>query len=114
MLDADTGKLKRFWGATATSDDTPLPASTGRASRQQFATPCTAQIFGGSILTFDRVGDRSRFYAGGKFVKEAFFAKNQERGSVWDMRFERRAEKYIFMARCERESKVVDVRPCRS
>ena len=53
------------------------------------------------IYVCDRVGDRLQvFTPEGKFVKEAFFAKNTKAsGSVWDIAFSKDPQqKYIFMA----------------
>ena len=46
VLDADTGKIKRYWGAYGNKpDDTPLPAYDPAAKpAQQFYNPCTAPI----------------------------------------------------------------------
>jgi hypothetical protein len=83
VLDADTGTMKRWWGAYGNKpDDTPL--SVDRL-----------------IYVCDRVGDRLQvFTPEGKFVKEQWYEKNTlNAGSVWDIAFSKDAQqKYIFMA----------------
>jgi hypothetical protein len=116
VLDADTGKLKRFWGAYGNKpDDTPLPAYDPAAPpAQQFRNPvhCADMSVDRLIYVCDRVGDRLQvFTPEGKFVKEAFFAKNTKNaGSVWDIAFSKDPQqKYIFMADGVNEKvKVVD------
>jgi DNA-binding beta-propeller fold protein YncE len=64
------------------------------------------------LYVCDRVGDRLQvFTPEGKFVKEAFYAKNTKNaGSVWDIAFSKDPQqKYIFMADGVNEKvKVVD------
>ena len=116
VLDADTGKLKRFWGAYGNKpDDTPLPAYDPAAPpAQQFRNPvhCADMSVDRLLYVCDRVGDRLQvFTPEGKFVKEAFFAKNTKNaGSVWDIAFSKDPQqKYIFMADGVNEKvKVVD------
>ena len=105
VLDADTGKMKRWWGAYGNKpDDTPLPAYDPAAPpAQQFRNPvhCADLSVDRLLYVCDRVGDRLQvFTPEGKFVKENFYEKNTKNaGSVWDIAFSKDAQqKYIFMA----------------
>ena len=105
VLDADTGKMKRFWGAYGNKpDDTPLPPyNPSNPPAQQFYNPvhCADMSVDRLIYVCDRVGDRLQvFTPDGKFVKEQWYAKNTlNAGSVWDIAFSKDAQqKYIFMA----------------
>jgi len=105
VIDADTGKMKRYWGAYGNKpDDTPLPAYDPAAPpAQQFRNPvhCANMSVDRLVYVCDRVGDRLQvFTPEGKFVKEAFYEKDTlNAGSVWDVAFSNDAQqRYIFMA----------------
>ena len=105
VLDADTGKMKRYWGAYGNKpDDTPLPAYNPTAPpAQQFRNPvhCANMSVDRLVYVCDRVGDRLQvFTPEGKFVKEEFYEKDTlNAGSVWDIAFSNDAQqRYIFMA----------------
>ena len=105
VIDADTGKMKRFWGAYGNKpDDTPMPPyNPSNPPAQQFYNPvhCADMSVDRLIYVCDRVGDRLQvFTPEGKFVKEQWYAKNTlNAGSVWDIAFSKDAQqKYIFMA----------------
>ena len=105
VIDADTGKMKRYWGAYGNKpDDTPLPPYNPAAPpAQQFYNPvhCADMSVDRFIYVCDRVGDRLQvFTPDGKFVKEQWYEKNTlNAGSVWDIAFSKDAQqKYIFMA----------------
>ena len=105
VLDADTGKMKRYWGAYGNKpDDTPLPPyNPANPPAQQFYNPvhCADMSVDRFIYVCDRVGDRLQvFTPEGKFVKEQWYQKNTlNAGSVWDIAFSKDAQqKYIFMA----------------
>ena len=93
VIDADTGKLKRHWGAYGNRpDDTPLPAyNPAGPPNQQFRNPvhCADLSVDRMLYVCDRAHDRLQvFTPDGKFVKEAFFARNTKAsGSVWDVAF---------------------------
>jgi DNA-binding beta-propeller fold protein YncE len=105
VLDADTGKMKRYWGAYGNKpDDADLgkydPAA---APPKQFRNPvhCVERSNDGLVYVCDRQADRIQvFNPDGKFVKEAHFAKNTlGSGSTWDLAFSRDAQqKYLFIA----------------
>ena len=105
VIDADTGKMKRYWGAYGNKpDDTNLGNYDPKAPpAQQFRNPvhCVERSNDGLIYVCDRTNDRVQvFRPDGTFVKEAFFAKNTlGSGSAWDIAFSRDAEqRFIFMA----------------
>ena len=105
VLDADTGTMKRWWGAYGNKpDDTPLPPYDPAAPpAQQFRNPvhCADMSADRLLYVCDRVGDRLQvFTPEGRFVKEAFYEKDtRNAGSVWDIAFSKDTQqKYIFMA----------------
>ena len=105
VLDADTGKMKRWWGAYGNKpDDTPLPPYDPKAKpAQQFYNPvhCADMSADRFVYVCDRVGDRLQvFTPDGKFVKEGFFQTSTKgSGAVWDIAFSKDPQqKYIFMA----------------
>jgi hypothetical protein len=105
VIDADTGKMKRYWGAYGNKpDDTDLGAYDPKAPpAQQFRNPvhCIERANDGLVYVCDRQNDRLQvFQADGTFVKEAFFAKNTlGAGSVWDIAFSKDpAQKFLMLA----------------
>lgn len=105
VLDADTGKFKRYWGAYGNKPD---DAELGRYDpmeppAQQFRNPVHCAELSNDRLLYvcDRVNDRVQvFQPDGKFVKEVFVAKKTlGAGSVWDLAFSKDPEqKYIYLA----------------
>jgi hypothetical protein len=105
VIDADTGKMKRYWGAYGNKpDDTKLGNYDPKAPpAQQFRNPvhCVERSNDELIYVCDRANNRLQvFRPDGTFVKEAFFAKDTlGSGSAWDTAFSRDSEqRYIFMA----------------
>jgi len=105
VIDADTGKMKRYWGAYGNKpDDTNLGNYDPKAPpAQQFRNPvhCVERSNDGLIYVCDRTNDRVQvFRPDGTFVKEAFFAKNTLcSGSAWDIAFSRDPEqRFVFLA----------------
>jgi len=104
VLDADTGKYKRHWGAYGSKpDDTAVPAYTPTApvSKHFNTVHCANVSKDGFVYVCDRVNNRVQvFRKDGTFVKEAFFDKNTLRsGAVWDMTFSRDPQQtYIYIA----------------
>jgi hypothetical protein len=105
VIDADTGKMKRFWGAYGNKpDDANLgPYDPSAAPAQQFRNPvhCIERSNDGLVYVCDRQNDRLQvFTPEGKFVKEAFFAKNTRgAGSVWDIVFSKDpAQRFMMLA----------------
>src|SRR6476646_10092899 len=81
VLDADSGKMKRYWGAYGNKpDDADLGKYDPAAPPpKQFRNPvhCVERSTDGLVYVCDRQADRIQvFTADGKFVKEAWFAKN--------------------------------------
>jgi hypothetical protein len=105
VLDMDTGKFKRYWGAYGSKpDDTPLGNYNPEAPlAKQFRTPvhCAEPTKDGFVYVCDRPNDRIQvFTKDGKFVKETQVAKNTRGdGSVWDIAFSKDpAQKYFYLA----------------
>src|SRR6202162_896966 len=105
VLDADTGKMKRWGGAYGNKpDDTPMPPyDPAAAPTQQVHNPvlCADMSVDRQLYVCDRAGDRLQvFTPEGKFVKEAFFETNTKNaGSVWDIAFSKDPQqRYIYMA----------------
>ena len=114
VLDADTGKMKRWWGAYGNKpDDTPLgPYDENQPHAQQFRNPvhCADMSVDRLIYVCDRVNDRMQvFTPEGKFVKEMYYKiKTKTDGSVWDIAFSKDPQqKWIFMADGVSENVVV-------
>ena len=104
VLDADTGKMKRYWGAYGNKpDDTNLgPYNPDAPPAQQFRNPvhCADLSNDGLVYVCDRANDRIQvFRKDGTFVKEAFIAKRTlASGSVWDLAFSRDPQqRYLFV-----------------
>jgi len=105
VLDADTGKMKRFWGAYGNKpDDADLGKYDPAApAPRQFRNPvhCVERSNDGLVYVCDRQADRIQvFNPDGTYVKEAWFAKETlASGSTWDLAFSRDPEqKYLFLA----------------
>jgi hypothetical protein len=105
VLDADTGKMKRYWGAYGNKpDDGDLGKYDPNAPpAQQFRNPvhCVERSNDGLVYVCDRQGDRVQvFQPDGKFVKEQFYAKNTlGSGSAWDLTFSKDPQqRFMFLA----------------
>jgi DNA-binding beta-propeller fold protein YncE len=105
VLDADTGKMKRYWGAYGNKpDDADLGKYDPSAPPpKQFRNPvhCVERSNDELIYVCDRQADRLQvFKPDGTFVKEAFFAKETlGSGSTWDLAFSRDPQqKFLFIA----------------
>jgi DNA-binding beta-propeller fold protein YncE len=105
VLDADTGKFKRYWGAYGNKpDDKNLGRYDPDAPpAQQFRTPvhCAELSKDDLVYACDRTNDRIQvFQRDGKFVKEQFIAKRSlADGSVWDIAFSKDPQqKYLYVA----------------
>ena len=104
VLDADTGMMKRYWGAYGNEpDDTNLgPYDPDAPPAQQFRNPvhCADLSNDGFVYVCDRVNDRIQVFSkDGTFVKEGFIARRTlASGSVWDIAFSRDAEqRYLYV-----------------
>jgi len=105
VLDADTGKMKRYWGAYGNKpDDANLGKYDPKALPvKQFRNPvhCVERTNDGLVYVCDRANDRVQvFRPDGTFVREAFYAKETlGSGSAWDIAFSKDPEqRYIFLA----------------
>ncbi|MCC7243870.1 MAG: hypothetical protein IT180_18255 [Acidobacteria bacterium] len=106
VLDAATGKMKRFWGAYGKPPDDSVnlgPYNPADPPAQQFRNPvhCADVSLDGFVYVCDRLNDRLQvFRRDGTFVKEVFLAKNTKlSGSVWDVAFSRDpGQRYLFVA----------------
>ena len=116
VLDADTGKMKRFWGAYGNKpDDAPMPAYDPAAPlAQQFRNPvhCADLSNDQQLYVCDRVNNRIQvFTPQGKFIKEQVYTKDTKNaGSVWDVAFSKDPEqRYMYIADGVNEKvKIVD------
>jgi hypothetical protein len=105
VIDADTGKFKRYWGAYGNK---PNDENLGRYNpdappAQQFRNPvhCAELSKDNLVYVCDRVNDRIQvFTKEGKFVKEQFVEKRSlADGSVWDIAFSKDPQqKYLYLA----------------
>jgi DNA-binding beta-propeller fold protein YncE len=105
VIDADTGKFKRYWGAYGNKPD---DADIGRYNpddppAKQFRTPvhCAELANDGLLYVCDRPNDRIQvFKADGTFVKETFIAKRTlGDGSVWDIAFSKDPQQqFLYVA----------------
>jgi DNA-binding beta-propeller fold protein YncE len=105
VLDADTGVLKRYWGAYGNKpDDANLgPYNPDAPPAQQFRNPvhCADLANDGLLYVCDRVNNRIQvFQKDGKFVKEVFIAKRSlGEGAVWDVAFSKDPQQtYLYLA----------------
>jgi len=105
VLDADTGKYKRHWGAYGHKPDDADqgPYDPNAPAPQQFRNPvhCADLSHDNLLYVCDRVNDRLQvFKPDGTFVKEMFYNKETKgSGSVWDIAFSKDPQqKYIYLA----------------
>jgi hypothetical protein len=105
VIDADTGKFKRYWGAYGNKpEDTNFGTYDPDAPPlKQFRSPvhCAELSNDGFVYVCDRPNDRIQvFTREGKFVKEQWVAKRTlGDGSTWDIAFSKDPQqKYIFLA----------------
>ena len=105
VVDADTGKMKRYWGAYGNKpDDAPMGNYDPKAPpAKQFRNPvhCVERSNDGLIYVCDRQADRVQvFRPDGTFVKEGFYAKDTlASGSAWDITFSKdREQRFMFLA----------------
>jgi DNA-binding beta-propeller fold protein YncE len=106
VLDATTGKMKRFWGAYGKPPDDSVELGAydpAAPPRQQFGNPvhCAELSNDGLLYVCDRQSDRIQvFKADGTFVREGVIAKNTKgSGSVWDIAFSRDPQqRYLYVA----------------
>jgi hypothetical protein len=109
VIDADTGKFKRIWGAYGNKPDDRIrvlwPAATIRTHRSSSSSGrrCTAptcrSIASSTSATARTIGLQV-FTAEGKFIKEKQIApKTLGDGSIWDVAFSKDPQqKYMYIA----------------
>ncbi len=105
VIDMESGKIKRYWGAYANKpDDTNLGRYNPMAPpAQQFRNPvhCAIPSDDGLVYVCDRPNDRIQvFTKEGKFQKEVFVEKNTlGDGAVWDIAFSKDPQQtYFYLA----------------
>ena len=105
VLDADSGELKRFWGAYGNKpDDADLgPYDPDAPLAHQFRNPvhCAEPSNDGLVYVCDRPNDRIQvFKSDGSFVTEKRIApKTLGDGSTWDIAFSKDPQqKFIYLA----------------
>jgi len=117
VIDADTGKMKRYWGAYGNKpDDANLgPYDPSAPPAQQFRNPvhCIEKSVDDLVYVCDRQNDRLQvFRPDGTFVKEHMYAKNTKgAGAVWDIVFSKDPQqRFIMLADGQNERVRVIVR----
>jgi hypothetical protein len=105
VVDMDTGKIKRYWGAYGKppTDEVLPPYNPAAPVAQQFANPvhCSNVSNDGLVYVCDRPNDRIQiFRTDGTFVKEVFVAtQTLADGSVWDIDFSHDPEqRFLYVA----------------
>lgn len=105
VLDADTGIMKRYWGAYGNKpDDGDLGKyDPSAAPPKQFRNPvhCVERSNDGMVYVCDRQANRVQvFKPDGTFIKEAHFARQTlASGSAWDLAFSKDPQqRFIFLA----------------
>lgn len=105
VIDLDSGKIKRFWGAYGEppTDLNLGPYDPAAPVAKQFRNPvhCAERANDGLVYVCDRPNDRLQIFTSeGKFVKEVFVAKDTRAdGSVWDVAFSKdAAQRFLYMA----------------
>jgi len=105
VIDADTGELKRYWGAYGNEpDDADLGVYDPDAPpAQQFRNPvhCADLSHDGLLYVCDRVNNRIQvFQKDGQFLDEGFIARRSRgEGAVWDIAFSKDPDQtYLYLA----------------
>jgi DNA-binding beta-propeller fold protein YncE len=110
VVDADTGKFKRYWGAYGNRPDDAAatvtvmgPYTPGGALAKQFRGPvhCAEPSNDGLVYVCDRTNDRVQvFRLDGTYVTEIqVMPESKGDGSTWDVDFSKDPEqKYMFLA----------------
>lgn len=106
VLDAETGDMKRYWGAygNVPDDDYTYPRrGADQPPAQQFRGPvhCADVSVDRLVYVCDRQSNRIQiFQTDGTFVSEHFYApESLGEGSTWDVTFSRDPQqRYLFLA----------------
>ena len=119
VIDGDTGKFKRFWGAYGNKPDDEADAGAatrrGRRRRSSSAARCTAPTSrtttSSTSATAPAIGMQV-FTKEGKFVKEVFVAPDSlGDGSTWDVAFSKDAAAEISLHRGRPQPEAAHLRP---
>jgi len=105
VLDAETGEMKRFWGAYGNVPDDdyefgPRGADTPGADQFRGPVHCAKLSTDRRLYVCDRQSNRLQvFTPAGEFLEEAFFARGTlGSGAVWDIAFSRDEDQtYIYI-----------------
>lgn len=105
VIDADSGQMKRFWGAYGNKPDDARSGDydPNAPPAQQYRNPvhCADMSIDRLIYVCDRVNNRLQvFRPDGTFVKEATLAKSTlGAGAVWDIAFSRDPQQaFLYVA----------------
>jgi hypothetical protein len=105
VIDLDSGKIKRYWGAYGQepTDEELGPYDPSAPVAKEFRNPvhCAEMSNDGFVYVCDRPNDRVQIFTReGKFVKEVFVAKETRAdGSVWDIAFSRDPQQaWLYLA----------------
>lgn len=107
VIDADSGKMKRFWGAYGKPPDDKAALEQGpydpTATYQHFRGPvhCADVSNDGFVYVCDRTSNRLQiFRTDGTFVREVYTQRDSRGdGSVWDVAFSRDpAQRFLYVA----------------
>ena len=118
VIDAETGKMKRFWGAYGKPPDDKAALAQGpydpTATYQHFRGPvhCADVSNDGLVYVCDRTSNRLQiFKTDGTFVKEVYMARDSRAdGAVWDTAFSRDAQQTIPLRRRRPQSEGAHLR----
>jgi hypothetical protein len=107
VIDADNGKMKRFWGAYGKPPDDKAALSQGpydpTVQYQHFRGPvhCADVSNDGLVYVCDRTSNRLQiFRTDGTFVREVYMARDSRAdGAVWDTAFSRDPQqRFLYVA----------------
>jgi hypothetical protein len=107
VVDPDSGKIKRFWGAYGKAPDDKASAAQGAydptATYQQFRGPvhCAMVSNDGLVYVCDRTSNRFQvFKVDGTYVREVYTQRDSRGdGSVWDIDFSRDPQqRFLYVA----------------
>ena len=112
MLDADTGAIKRIWGAYGKPPtDDNLPAYN--PDSPQFANPvhCVVLAKSGLVYVCDRSNNRVQvFQKDGTFVRQYIFDRDTKGpGSVWGLAFSPLDRKQNFLVLIDGTNNVIEI-----
>jgi len=111
VLDADSGEIKRIWGAygkTPTDDD--LPAYNPDSPQFANAVHCIALAKDGLVFVCDRANNRVQvFHKDGSFVRQYVFdPSTKESGSSWGLAFSPLDKKQNFFVLIDGTNNVLE------